>query len=123
MPPEPTASIAIATSAGFAAIFMSAIGIEPQPVFWGLIGATLGLSLATQVGRWRAVAVFVCVVLTSALVGTLIATGYFQGSTGWRNVTSLIVAVFFHPIFSALVAAVPGIVQAGLRRLGLGGQP
>lgn len=123
MPPEPTTSIVSATGAGVGALIMAAIGVEPQPIFWALIGATLGLSLAGDSGRLRAIAVFACVVLSSALVGTLMAEAYFADGKGWRNAISLVIAALFHPLFSAFVAAVPGLIQAGLRRIGLGGQP
>ena len=123
MPPEPTATVVGAAGAGVGAFFMAAIGIEPQPIFWALIGATFGLSFAAQTGRWRSIAVFACVVLTAAMVGSLLAESYFASSKGWRNAASWTVAAFFHPLFSAVVAAVPGVVQAGLRRIGLGGQP
>lgn len=123
MPPEPTATVIGAVSAGVGGLVMSAIGIEPQPIFWALIGATFGLSFAGQTTRVRSIAVFVCVVLTAALVGSLVAEAYFGNSSGWRNSASWLVAAFFHPLFSALAAAVPNIVQAGLRRFGLGGQP
>lgn len=121
MPPEPTATVVGAVSAGVGAFVMAAIGIEPQPIFWALIGATFGLSFAGQTGRLRSIAIFGCVVLTAALLGSLVAESYFANSSGWRNVASWLVAAFFHPLFSALVAAVPSIVQAGLRRFGLGG--
>ena len=102
---------------------MAAIGIEPQPIFWALIGATFGLSFAGQAGRLRSVAVFVCVVLTAALVGSFVAEAYFSNGAFARNLASWLVAALFHPLFSQLAAAVPGIVQAGLRRIGLGSQP
>ena len=123
MAPEPTATVVGATSAGVGAFVMAMIGVEPQPIFWALIGATFGLSFAAETGRLRSVAIFVCVVLTAALVGSLIAEAYFANSNGWRNSASWLVAAFFHPLFSALAGALPGIVQAGLRRFGLGSQP
>lgn len=122
MPPEPTATVVTAVGAGIGAFFIAAIGIEPQPIFWALIGATFGMSFAAQSGRLRWLAVFVCVVLTAAMAGSLIAESYFSSSNGWRNSLSWLVAAFFHPIFTAMSAAVPIIVQAGLRRLGIGAQ-
>ena len=121
--PEPTATLVTAGSAGVGAFVMAAIGIEPQPIFWALIGATFGLSFAAEAKLLKSIAVFVCVVLTAALAGSLIAEAYFANSSGWRNSASWLAAAFFHPLFSALAGAVPNIVQAGLRRFGLGSQP
>lgn len=108
---EPTSSGSAAVAAGLGAFIVAAIGVEVQPLFWSLIGAVLGLSLAASAGRVRAVAVFVAVVFASALLGSWAAHETGAGAFG-RNAMSLLVATLFHPLLSAAIAQVPQLVAA-----------
>jgi hypothetical protein len=100
---------------------LSGLGVHPQPLFWALVGATLGMSLAPQAGRSRAVAVFACVVLASALLGTWAARTYVDGSLLAADGVSLLMAVAFHPLLIAFLNAVPSFFGGWIKRLSPGG--
>jgi hypothetical protein len=122
---EPTsAGIAGVIGAAGGAALLSALGIEPQPLLWALIGATLGLTAAPQSSRFRACCVFVCAVLASALLGTWIATALADASTRKLATSgaSLVMGALFQPVFTSASAAVPQAVKSLLRRVGLGEQ-
>lgn len=108
---------AAAIGAGFTAFMLAAIGIEPQALFWSLIGSTLGLSLAPVTTRFRAVTLFAAVVFAAALLGSWLAH-YYEMAWMARNGFSLIVATLFHPIFTAAVAKVPDLVSFFIDRKG-----
>lgn len=122
---EPTSAgvVGIVMAAGGAAL-LATLGIEPQPLMWALIGATLGLTAAPQSSRARACCVFVCAVLASALLGTWIATAMADAATRKLATSgaSLVMAALFQPIFTSASAAVPHAMKAVLRRIGLGEQ-
>ena len=117
---EPITAAAIgAVSAGAAAGLMSALGIEAQPVFWALCGASLGLSAASDAGKARATAVFAAVVLCSTLFGTWVSAKYFGGEPLSRNASACVMGMFFHPLLNASVAKLPQALDAVCRKLGL----
>lgn len=109
-----------AIGAGTAAALLAALGLAPQPLFWALVGATLGMSVATQAGRLRACIVFGASVLASALLGTYIAQEYLAGARLAANASALLMGAMFHPLLGAATSAVPAVVNAFLRRIGLG---
>lgn len=123
---EPAAStLGAALGAGLGAVALTALGVHPQPLFWALVGATLGLSLAPKAERLRAVAVFVCVVLSSALLGTWAARTYWEGSLLAADGAAWLLAVAFHPLLIAFLNAVPTlfstVVGGWLKRFSPGG--
>lgn len=107
--------------AGAGALLLTALGVHPQPLFWALVGATLGMSLATQASRLRAVLVFACVVLASALLGTWVARSYFDGSLVAADGAALLLAVAFHPLLIAFTSAAPALVSGWIGRFAPGG--
>lgn len=112
---EPLSStVSVALGAGLGAVALTALGIHPQPLFWALIGATLGLSLAPKAERLRALAVFVCVVLSSALLGTWAARTYWEGSLLAADGAAWALAVAFHPLLIAFLNAVPALLTSVL---------
>ena len=117
---DPT-SIAAAGLTGTAAALMASIGLEPAPLFWALAGASLGMSFAVATARYRAVAVFIAVVLCSSLFGSWIAQQYFGGAPISRNVFACGLAIFFHPLLQAAVLRLPVVFDSLLRKLGLVG--
>lgn len=123
---EPASStLSSVLSAGVGAVALTALGVHPQPLFWALVGATLGLSLAPQADRLRAVAVFACVVLSSALLGTWAARTYWDGSLLAADGAAWLLAVAFHPLLIAFLNAVPTlfstVVGGWLKRFSPGG--
>ena len=65
---EPTSTAGAVLGMGALASVLAALGLAPHALFWALIGATLGMSVASQSTRLRACIVFVCSVLSSALL-------------------------------------------------------
>jgi hypothetical protein len=103
------------------ATLLALTGVEPQPIFWAVVGATIGLSFAPSTSRLRAVVAFVAVVLLSALGGTFLASVGFEIAPAFvslaRNTFSATLAVVFHPLTTALVNAVPTIVAKLIERI------
>lgn len=116
---EPITAAAVgAVGAGAAAGLMATLGIEAQPVFWALCGASLGLSAAADAGKVRAAAVFAAVVMCSTLFGTWLAAKYFGGEPLSRNAVACVMGMFFHPLLNASVAKLPQVLDALFRKLG-----
>lgn len=102
---------------GAGSLTVAMLGLEPQALVYGAVGAFIGFALVAQIGRLKAAAVFVPVVLLCALLGTLAAAQWFAGSPHHalvRNAAAAILGVVFQPLLSALVASIPVIVE-GLR--------
>jgi len=118
MTPDPTAAAATAASAGIGALVLTTLGVEPQALLWGGIGASIGVTVAPQAGRVRAVLTFAAVVLLSALFGTYLAHEHLAGSTVARNACSAALGCLFHPLFSAAVAGLPTLVAKITDRIG-----
>lgn len=116
-----TTTVALGASAGAGAVFVAAIGVDPQQLVWGGIGSIIGAGMAGEMGRWRAIAVFVAVVLLSALLGTAAAVHWFGGAVLWRNVCSAVCALFFHPLIAAVVGLLPKVLEAALARVAVQG--
>jgi len=120
---EPASSIASAAVAGLGAGLLSSFGIEPAPLFWALVGASLGMTFAAAVSRGRAAAVFVAVVLSCSLFGAWLAQRYFGGELISRNAFACGLAIFFHPLVNAAVTRLPAALDGLLRKFGIGSQP
>ncbi len=103
------------TSLVIGATLLAITGVEPQPLFWAMVGATVGLSTAPTTGRMRATIVFLAVVLLSALAGTFLARVGFNIAAPFiplaSNTFSALLAMVFHPLTTALVNALPLIIQ------------
>jgi MFS-type transporter involved in bile tolerance (Atg22 family) len=116
-----------ALGVGLATAFFALIGVEPQAVLWGMVGAIFGAPLAPPAGRMRQVAVFLAVMLICALLGTWAAEEWHAGSTRARNVWAAALAFGFHPLSAAFVGALPDLARsffAGVSQfLQRGGKP
>lgn len=119
-----TGGVATAAAAGVTAIFVAAIGVEPQALAWGFFGAVLGAPLAPASGRVRMMAVFIAVVFASAMIGTHIAEAYYDNGRTARNVWALVMALVFHPLSARVVKLVPDLFElvAKAKSGGHGGQ-
>lgn len=104
-----------AAAAGVGALFMSVVGVEPQALVWGFVGAVFGLTFAPASGRARAALVFVAVAFAAALLGTWAADFWHTGSRIARNGWAMALAAGFHPLLAAFVQAVPAMFQAFTR--------
>lgn len=120
---EPTTAIASAAAAGAGAVLLSSVGIEAAPLFWALVGATLGMSLAGATSKPRAAVVFVCVVLVCSLCGAWLAVKYTSGEQISRNAFACVLAIFFHPLLNAAVTRLPAAIDGLMRKAGIGSQP
>ncbi len=119
---EPTVTAGGAVAAGVTALFVAMVGIEPQALVWGLVGAVFGLSFAPQSGRVRAALVFIAVAFAAALLGTWAAEFWHADSRVARNGWSMALGAAFHPLLAAFVQAVPAALQALVRaKSGSGG--
>lgn len=118
---DPSAA-ASAVAAGAGAALLAQLGIEPAPLFWAVVGGSLGVSFAAAATRWRVASVFVAVVLTCSLFGTWLAHRYIGGEALSRNTFACVLAIFFHPLLSAAVTRVPAVVDGLMRKFGIGGQ-
>lgn len=110
------------TAAAIGAAVLAASGIDPQTLLWSACGSTIGMTLAPQTSRYRAVALFVAVVFFCAMVGDLFALHYFsthQQVSHWRNGAAAVSAAVFHPIFQAVTQNVPSIFEWLLKRAGI----
>lgn len=114
-----TTGAASAAAAGVGAVTVAILGIEPQTLVWGFVGSSIGATFAAPSSRWRAVSLFIAVVLSCALLGTWAALRWFDGTALARNGSSLLLGILFHPLLSLLVANLPSILDAGLKRIGL----
>lgn len=100
---------------------LATLGLDPAPLFWALVGATIGMSLAAATTRRRAAVIFACVVLVCSLFGAYLAVRYAEGDPLSRNAFACGLAIFFHPLLNAAVTHFPSAINGLLRRMGLDG--
>lgn len=118
MPAAETTGLKMMLSGALASV-LATLGVDPATLVWGLVGATLGLSLAPKdASRMRSALIFSAVVLAAALIGTVVAEHYGKGIL-WRNLIAMGMACLFHPLLTLLVAQLPDMVQAARERIGL----
>lgn len=115
----PAPSVTETLGAGAVAAALTSVGLEPQPLFWALVGAAIGVSMAPKTGPWRAAILFGAVVLGCSLLGSLAAQTWGSGSQIQRNGAACVLAIVFHPLLTAFVGFIPDL----LRRFGGGGAP
>jgi len=120
---EPATSIAGTIAAGAGAVLIASLGLEPAPLFWSPVGASLRLSFAAATSRARATVVFVAVVLVCSLFGAWLAQRFFAGERLSRNAFACALAVMFHPALNAAVTRIPALLDGLMRKLGIGGPP
>lgn len=120
---EPATSLASAVAAGATAGILASLGLEPAPMFWALVGAAIGMSLAAATTRARAALVFVAVVLSCSLFGSWLAQRYYGGEPLSRNAFACLLAIAFHPLLNAAITRLPAAIDGIMRRLGIGSQP
>lgn len=120
---EAASSVAGAVIAGAGATLLSSLGIEPAPLFWALIGASLGMSFAAATTRGKAVLIFSAVVLVCSLFGAWLAQRYFGGEQISRNAFACGLAIFFHPLLNAAITRLPAALDGLMRKFGIGSQP
>lgn len=118
---EPATSVAGAAVAGLGAALLAALGLEPGPLFWALVGASLGMSFAAATTRGRAAIVFVAVVLACSLFGAWLAQRYFAGEPLSRNAFACVLAIVFHPALNALITRLPAALDGLMKKFGIGG--
>lgn len=120
---ETGAAVAGAAVAGLGGAALSALGLEPAPLFWALVGASLGMSFAAASTRSRAALVFVAVVLVCSLFGAWLAQRYFGGEQISRNAFACGLAIFFHPLLNAAITRLPAALDGLMRKFGIGSTP
>lgn len=98
-------------AAGAGATVLSTLGLDPATLFWALIGATVGLSFAPTMTRFRAVVVFVAVVLICSLFGAWLAQERGGGVLS-RHGAACGLALFFHLLVSLAQTKLPALWDA-----------
>jgi hypothetical protein len=120
------AGLGVAAGVGIGAMALAALGVHPQPLFWALIGATLGMSLAPKAGTVRTAIVFACVVLASALLGTALAHEIVDDAKRQlitADVAALLLGAAFHPLLIAFLNGAPALLAGWISRFSAGGAP
>lgn len=112
-----TASVAPVLTGAAGTAFLTYLGLEPAPLFWALVGASLGITFAPAANRVRASVVFGGVVLCSSLFGAWLAHRYAGGEPISRNAFSCFLALFFHPSVSLALTKMPALWDAVVNRL------
>lgn len=112
---DATQTVIEAAAAGLGAATLAIIGVEPQALLWGAVGAFMGMTFAAPAGRMRAALTFLAVVLACAELGTWAALKWFDALPVARNGSALTLGVLFHPLLAALVAKLPQIVGVATR--------
>lgn len=112
---ETTPAFAAAATSGLVALSVSLLGVEPQALLYGAVGAVLGLSFAPEAPKLRAALTFTLVVLAGAALGTWAAVEWFTGLVAARNGMALALAAAFHPLLSSIVGKLPEIIDGVLR--------
>lgn len=118
---ETAATGAVAAGAGAAAL--SYLGLEPAPMFWAVVGASVGMAFAGATTKGRAAIVFVAVVLCCSVFGSWLAQHYMTGESISRNAFACALAIVFHPLLNGLISSVPIAIAGLLRKFGIGEQP
>jgi hypothetical protein len=113
--PEQSAS---AVAAGVAAVTFGLFGIAPHALVAAFAGGCIGLIFAREVGRYKAMAVFVGVVFVAAFVATWIAQAQYASSMEARNAIAGILAAIAHPTLSALIDQLPRLLSGWAEKLG-----
>ena len=115
---DPTSSaVGAATIVSATALVGALLGVEPQTLIFSTVGAVFGAPLAPPAGRVRTVALFVGVVIACAMLGTSAAEAWHQNGRVARNVWSMGIAAFFHPIFATMIEAAPRVTRSFLDAL------
>jgi hypothetical protein len=119
-----TVPAATAAGAGIGAVVVALIGVEPQVLFWAVIGCGLGIPLAPPAGRWRAALTFSLAVLASAMLGTVMAAemvGWDAPPARVALITkglTLVLGWALHPLGAVIVQSIPSVWDGLLRKLG-----
>ena len=100
-----------------AAATLSILGVEPQSLVYAAMGAGIGTTWAPEMGRFRAVAVFSCVICLSAVGGTVASMSWANGSSIWRNLFAGSLAMVFHPLVAGFISKIPDMWDGVLRLL------
>lgn len=108
---SPTEAVGQASLTGASALILAALGLEPQAIVWGIVGAVLGVSLAKPATRTYSILLFFAATLTCALLGSVLAAEYFASKIGPRNALIVAIGAAFHPLLQAFIAAIPDFVS------------
>lgn len=115
---DPTTEAVMSVAAGVAAVTLAVLGVEPQALVYAAMGGFAGMAVAQNLGRWKAVITFACVMCLCAAFGTWCAQHYGGGMVA-RNIVAGASAAVFHPLFSVVVQRIPDAFDGFLRKIGL----
>lgn len=115
---EPSSAAAAALASGASVAFVAAIGVDPQSLFWGAVGSSIGVASTESMGRVRALFVFVASVLACALIARWTAHSYFDGADMARNGVALALGMFFPAIKAHITQSIPDLWALLMRKIG-----
>lgn len=115
---------AITAAAGtISAAFAYLFGVDPQTVMYATIGGVIGLSWAPPMKRLRALSVFVCAVLGSAILAAFLTRWWLEpekfaqyGELA-RNGLSFVLGGVFHPLTAAVIGGIPRFIEGLVDRI------
>jgi hypothetical protein len=125
---DPTVPIATAASAGLGAMILAELGLPPSLLALAFFAACFGLLFARKgKSRWHDLAVFVCVVVGAAQLGTSFApvlAAYAPLIKAPDRVLVVVIGILFHPVFNLLAARLPSLAdKIGIKATDKGAKP
>jgi hypothetical protein len=115
---EPSSAAAAALASGASVAFVATIGVDPQSLFWGAVGSSIGVASTDSMGRLRALFVFIGSVLACALIARWTAHAYFDGHDMARNGVALALGMFFPAIKQHITQSIPEVWAVLMRKIG-----
>ena len=109
-----TGTAASAAGAGIGAAVLALTGVEPHQLLAAFMGAIFGIGFAPEMGRLRAAATFVAVVVCAAILGKWGAVRWFDASSLSAAACAIGAGAFMHPAAALLVKELPGVLRRAL---------
>lgn len=113
--------------AAVAAVFVATIGIEPQVLWWACVGTAAGglLSRPAKTRQQQSALIgvlkFVIVALLAALLGTYAGQVHLDRQPISAHMAAALLGLFFQPLVTSAVDAIPRAINGLLAKMGLGG--
>jgi hypothetical protein len=118
---DPTTDAALALASGMATVTVTVLGVPPSTLLAVGCGAGFGMLATESQSRGRAVATFALTTIAGAMISSLLAREAFGGDEQWRNVIGVAVGLTFPAVKERAMLVAPLVLDAVLKRLGVGG--
>lgn len=117
---DKAADASLAIASGAASVAVAILGVHPQLLMWVAVGAGFGMLATPSESRGRAIATFALTAMAGALLATVVADRWMGGDEQARNLVGLGSGLTFPAIRERAMAAAPIVLDAILKRIGLG---